>query len=491
MSIEFNNVIPPNEDTSRRDFLRRSGLGFGSIALADILQSENLLAAPSAVSHDLSPKLGHFAPRAKAVIQLFQMGGPSQMDLFDPKPELQRRDGQKHVEDVESFQPGSETNMLMGTPFKFARHGQCGMDFSEMLPHLASVSDHLCMIRSMHTGNNNHPQATRMINTGKIFGGRPTLGAWVSYGLGTENHNLPAYAVLRDPDGYSGGGTTQWENGWLPALYRGTEFRSRGEPVLNLHPAESTSADARKNVLDLIAKLNEKHRQPYPGQTDLEARIRNYELAARMQLHAENLLDISGETAATRKMYGLDNPLTADYGTRCLMARRMVEAGVRYVQLMPPIKPQVMPWDQHRNLQEEIHVIAPRVDQPGAALIRDLFQRGLLDEVIVMWTGEFGRLPISQLKNGRDHNRYAFTTLVAGGGFKAGHIHGATDEIGYKAAEGRVGVNDFLATIMHQVGLNHNRLTYKHNGIEETLTDKKVTDARVVGEVLKSPPEIS
>ncbi len=480
----------PDNGASRRDFLRYTGLGLGSLALVHLMQSENLLASPATASHDLSPKQGHFAPRAKAVIQLFQMGGPSQMDLFDPKSELQTRSGQKHVDEVESFQPGSESNMLMGTPFKFAKYGQCGMDFSELLPHIANTADHWCMIRSMYTGNNNHPQATRMINTGKIFAGRPTLGAWISYGLGTENENLPAYTVLRDPDGYSGGGTTQWENGWLPALYRGTEFRSRGEPVLNLHPAEATPASARKNVLDLIAKLNQKHREPYPAQTDLEARIRNYELAARMQLHAEEVLDISGETEATRKMYGLDQPLTADYGTRCLMARRLVEAGVRYVQLMPPIKPQVMPWDHHRNLAQDMNVIAPRIDQPSAALIRDLFQRGLLDDVIVMWTGEFGRLPISQLKNGRDHNRFAFTNLVAGGGFKAGHVHGATDEIGYKAVEGRVGVNDFLATIMHQVGLDHDRVTYKHNGIAETLTDKKVTAARVVGEILQSPPDI-
>jgi len=473
--------------SSRRDFLRYSGLGFGSLALAHLMQSENLLgdtAAPPE-GYTLRAKPPHFPPRAKAVIQLFQMGGPSQMDLFDPKPELQKRDGQKHVDEVESFQPGSESNMLKGTPFKFSRHGECGMDFSELLPHLASVADELCMIRSMYSDNNNHPQATRMINTGKIFAGRPTLGSWISYGLGTENQNLPAYVALRDPDGYSGGGTSQWENGWLPALYRGTEFRSTGAPVVNLHPTQATSPAARKNVLDLLAQLNERHREKYPGDSDLEARIRNYELAARMQLHAEDVLDLSRETEETKKNYGLDNPLTADYGRRCLMARRLVEAGVRFVQLMPPIVPHVMPWDHHNHLTRDIKIISPRVDLPSAALIRDLKQRSLLDDVIVMWTGEFGRLPITQLADGRDHNRYAFTTLLAGGGIKAGHIHGATDDIGYKSVEGRVGVNDFLATILHQLGLDHDQLTYRHNGIEETLTDKKVTAARVVGEILQ------
>lgn len=475
---------------SRRSFLEQSSLGFGTLAMAYLLQADGLLAAGSATTGapggmDLRPRAGHFPGRAKSIIFLMQTGGPSQVDLFDPKPELQRRDGQNHPGEVESFQPGSQANQLMASSYRFRRHGQCGMDFSELLPYLGGVADELCMVRSMFSDNNNHPQAMRCINTGKIFTGRPTLGAWVSYALGTENQNLPAFVVLRDPDGYTSGGTTLWENGWLPAQFRGTEVQSRGAAVLNLHPHAPLPAGVQQNTLAALAGLNEERRKLYPGESELEARIRNYELAARMQVSAEQVLDYSRESAATRRLYGLDHAFASNFGTRCLMARRLVEAGVRFVQVMVPIG--TGGWDHHSDIKSGLARLCPQVDQPSAALIQDLKQRGLLDSTIVLWAGEFGRLPITQHGTGRDHNRHAFTVLLAGGGFKSGHIHGATDDFGYRAIEGLVSCPSLLATLLHQLGLDHDRLVYRNNGREETLTDAPVTGARVVNELLQSP----
>jgi hypothetical protein len=416
------------------------------------------------------------------MIFLMQSGGPSQVDLFDPKPELQRCHGQRHPGAVESFQPGSQDNRLMGSASRFRRHGQSGMDFSELLPHMAAAADDWCMVRSMYSDNNNHPQAMRCLNTGKIFTGRPTLGTWVGYALGTENQNLPAFIVLRDPEGHSSGGATNWENGWLPAQFRGTEVQSRGAAVLNLRPATPLPAGVQQANLDALARLNEERRQLYPGESELEARLRNYELAARMQLHADRLLDFSHEPASTKRLYGVDDPVTANFGTRCLMARRLVESGVRFVQVMVPVGGGG--WDHHSDIQRGLGRVCPQVDRPTAALIQDLKQRGLLERTIVMWAGEFGRLPITQGGTGRDHNRHAFTLLLAGGGFKPGHIHGATDEFGYQAVEGRISCPSLLATLLHQLGLDHERLSYRHHGREETLTDAAVTGARVVHEVV-------
>jgi hypothetical protein len=418
---------------------------------------------------------------------LMQNGGPSQMDLFDPKPELKKREGQVHGVRVEMFQQGSEANKLLSTPFRFHRRGRCGMELSEVIPHLGSVADDFCLVRSMHTAHNNHTESLVMMNTGKIFQGRPALGSWVSYGLGTVNQNLPAYIVLRDPEGYNTSGTLLWQNGWMPALYRGTEVSTRGAPVLNLHPAQPRSAAEQRENLGLLARLNEEHRRAYPRESELEARIRNYELAARMQLAAGRVLDLSREPAATRKLYGLDNPETAGYGLRCLMARRLVENGVRFVQVLPPVKPQFQPWDAHGNVKTDNEAICAKCDLPSAGLIKDLKNRGLLDSTIVLWTGEFGRLPVSQNGKGRDHNRNAFSLLLAGGGFKAGYVHGTSDEVGYKAAEKPVGVPDLHATLLHQLGLDHNRLTYRHHGREETLTDASLSHARVVTDLLDRP----
>jgi hypothetical protein len=475
---------------SRRAFLQQSSLGLGTLALAHLLHADGLLAAEGKAASpggtDLSPRPGHFPAQARAVILLMQAGGPSQVDLFDPKPELQKRGGQKHPGDVESFQPGSTGNLLMASPFKFKKHGRSGMDFCELLPHLGNVADELCMVRSMVSDNNNHPQAQRCLNTGKIFPGRPTLGAWISYALGTENQNLPAYVVLRDPDGFNLG-TTFWENGWLPALFRGTELQSKGQPVLNLHPPEPLPSGVQRLNLDALSRLNEERRKLYPEESELEARIRNYDLAARMQVHAEQLLDLSAEAPATRKLYGLDNPTTANFGTRCLMARRLVEKGVRFVLVPVPVA--TGGWDHHSDIKGGVPRVCAQVDQPSAALIADLKQRGLLETTTVVWTGEFGRLPITQGGTGRDHNRHAFTLLLAGGGFKAGFTFGATDEFGYKAVDQRVSCPSLLATLLHQLGLDHTRLSYRHGGREETLTDAAVTGARVITDLIARPVE--
>jgi hypothetical protein len=473
---------------TRREFLCQSALGFGTLAMAYLDQHNRCAAADGAtgpsVFVDLQPRVGHFPATAKAVIMLLQAGGPSHVDLFDPKPELARQDGKKYPGDVEVLQPGSQEKKLMASPFKFQRHGLCGMELSELIPHIGAAADDICLVRSMFSDNNNHPQATRCINTGKTFPGRPALGSWISYALGTENQNLPAYVVLRDPDGYNNGGTTMWENGWLPALFRGTEIQSRGAAVLNLHPANALPEGVQRQNLELLAKLNEERRRLYPQESELEARIRNYELAARMQLSAEQVLDISHESSATRALYGLDDPTCANFGTRCLMARRMVESGVRFVQVMAPIRSGGAPWDHHGGIKKGLVELCPQVDQPTAALIKDLKQRGLFETTIVLWTGEFGRLPISQGGDGRDHNRHAFSLILSGGGFKSGYVHGASDEFGYRAVEGRVSCPDLLATILHQMGIDHDRLDYLHHGRRETMTDAPVTGARVVRELL-------
>jgi hypothetical protein len=460
--------------------LRMSGLGFGSIALGAMLSIERASAAQSPPL-DLRPKSPHFAPQARAVIMLMQNGGPSQMELFEPKPDLEKYHGKQHSLKVEMFQTGSEQNTLMKSVFAFKKYGQCGVEMSEIIPHIGGIADDLCLVRSMFTEHANHTEALVMFNTGKIFQGKPALGSWISYALGTENQNLPAYVVLRDPAGYNTSGSLTWTSAWLPALYRGTEFSSQGSPILNLKPARPQPAGAQADDLDYLARLNRLHQRGYPTDGELETRIQNYELAARMQLAAGDLVDISKESDATRKLYGLDRPETQGYGLRCLMARKLVEAGVRFVQIFP--KP-TQPWDTHSKTKEELGAICGACDLPSAALVTDLKQRGLLDSTIVLWSGEFGRLPVSQNGTGRDHNRNAFSLFLAGGGFKAGHVHGATDEVGYKAVVDRVGVPDLHATILNQLGLDHQMLTYEHSGRDESLTDASLSGANVVTQLL-------
>ncbi|NBR83951.1 MAG: DUF1501 domain-containing protein [Proteobacteria bacterium] len=464
---------------SRRALLRAGALGFGALATEAFLAD-----AAGAVVSPFIAKPANFTPPAKSIIFLTQVGGPSQMDLFDPKPMLGKFDGQVHSERVEMFQKGSEANRILGSPWRFQPRGRCGMEISDALPHLASLADDLTLVRSMHGEHNNHGEALVLLSTGKIFLGRPSLGSWVSYALGTENQNLPAYVVLRDPEGYSTHGALLWQNGWLPAAHRGTEFSTRGAPVLHLQPTTPVPPATRQDQLELLAQLNRRHLAEFPGEPELEARLQNYELAARLQLTASSVFDLDAESAATRRLYGLDEPTTRGYGQRCLTARRLVEAGVRFVQVFTPIKPFNQPWDSHRNVDTEIADIAAMTDLPSAALITDLKARGLLDQTIVLWAGEFGRQPVSQNGMGRDHNRHAFSLLLAGGGFQPGRIHGATDDFGYRAVKDKVSVPDLHATLLHQLGLDHRRVTFPHQGRNETLADAEVTGARVVRELI-------
>ena len=467
--------------TTRRAALTSCAMSLSGLALRGMLHAESV--SQPRTSFDMKPRVPHNRPRARAVIQLFQNGGPSQMDLFDPKPELTRQAGKPHPGDVETFQLNNK-NIIFPTQFEIARHGDCGMHFGSPLPEMAKMADDWCMIRSMHTVNNNHPFAISMFQSGKPFFGYPALGSWITYGLGSENQDLPGYIVLRDPAGYNTSGKAVWSSGWMPALYQGTEFNSQGNAVHHLHPSTKRPAALQSRSMALLSKLNQKHRERHPREFELEARIQNFEMAARMQLAAADVLDVSRETAETQRLYGLDNPTTAGYGTRCLMARRLVESGVRYIQLFPPLKPSFQPWDSHGSLKSGIQTIASMVDKPTAALLTDLKRKGLLDEVVVIWSGEFGRIPITEGADGRDHNRNAFTTLMAGGGFKAGYTHGATDEFGYKSIEDRVSVPDLHATIFHQLGIDHTRLSFLHKGRQERLTDPEVTGARVIKSLL-------
>ena len=473
---------------SRRRVLELTSLGFGRVVLSHLLADDGLAShrprPSSAVPayNDLKARQGHFPARAKAVIQLIQNGGPSQMDLFDPKPLLAKMAGQPHPDGVEIHQPGNK-NTLMPTPFEFRKHGQCGMDISEALPHQAEIADKLCFIRSMHTEHNNHLEGLNMLLTCKIFPGRPVMGAWISYALGTENQNLPAYVVLRDPKGYTIGAKQLWANGYLPALYQGVEFNMSGSPVHHLQPFEPLPPGIQRGNLGYLARLNRMHSEGRPGETELESRIENFELAARMQVEAMDVLDISSEPASVRKLYAVDDPVRGPYGMRCLMARRLVEAGVRFVQVTT--RPG-QPWDQHSKLKKSLSKIAAETDQGAAALVRDLEERGLLDSTIVMWAGEFGRLPTTQNSNGRDHNRNAFTLWFAGGGFKPGLIYGETDDLGYKSVVDRVSVPDMIATVLHQLGLDHRKTQYPHGGRLETPSDVTVTGARVIGDLVSS-----
>ena len=471
---------------SRREMLQRAGLGFGSLALAQLFQ-QDLVGGGDNVQ-DLKQRQPHFEPRVKSVILMMQNGGPSQMVLFDPKPELVKRDGQKHTGAIEQFQPGSEGNKLLKMPFPFTKHGTSGMDFASVVPHIASVADEICKIRSMVSGHNNHTEALIMFNTGKLFPGRPALGSWVSYGLGTANQNLPAYIVLRDERAYNTSGTMLWSNGWMSAIYGGTEVATKGTPVLNLAASDTRPEGVDQENLALLGKINRRFQARFKTESDLEARIQNYELAARMQLAAPEILDLSKESGETKKMYGVDqgHDEMSRYGTRCLMARRLVESGVRFIQVFPPGSPNTQPWDAHGNVKTQNEAICKIVDQPTAGLITDLKQRGLLASTLIVWSGEFGRLPISQNGSGRDHNRNACTTLLAGGGVKGGLSYGNTDPLGYRSVEDVVTVHDLHATVLHQMGLSHKKLVYRHHGHDESLTDSRVTDARVVGDILQN-----
>ena len=474
-----------NFEMNRRAFLGFTAGGLGYLALSHLSTLEGVAAGAhhlAKAAHPLAPKPPHHTPRAKAVICLFQHGGPSQMDLFDPKPELNKWDGKDYPGKDLEIHFDKQAGKLLQSPFKFQKHGQTGTELCELLPHTAGIADEFTLIRSMTTDSIDHESALRIIHGGKFQAGRPTWGSWVVYGLGTERQDLPAYVVLSDPGGLPVDGIRNWSSGWLPAIYQGTQIRSSGTPVFNLSTPADIPAAARKNQLQFLEKLNRAHLESHPENTELQARISNYEIAARMQTSVTEALDLSRETVDTKKVYGLDHPhaATANYAKRCLMARRLVEQGVRFIQIYLSGQP----WDTHDKNAEKLKDLCLMTDQPSAALVMDLKQRGLLDSTIVLWTGEFGRLPIAQGKDGRDHNRRAFSLWIAGGGFKKGYQHGATDEFGYKAVKDEVRVYDLHATLLHALGLGHTRLTFPHEGREDTLTDAVVTDAKVVNELL-------
>jgi hypothetical protein len=458
---------------SRRQFLQRSGAGFGALALQSLLSREGLLAADVKPQNPLAPKNPHFEPRAKAVIFLFMYGGPSHVDLFDPKPELAKWNGQPIPvwKKEDAFMGGKTKNVAMASPYQFAKHGQSGMEMAETYPQLARHADSICMIRSMHAESNNHAPALFQMNTGAILAGRPSMGSWVTYGLGTENENLPGFVVLLDRLGAPVNGAMNWSNGFMPAAYQGVPFRSSGEPIAYLTPPKEVSTDRQRARLDLLKQWNTDYAEAYAAESSLAARINAYELAFRMQMSATECTDIAKEPESIRKLYGLDNSVTEHFGRNCLLARRLVERGVRFVQLYSGGNEGPKAWDAHDDLKKNHDLHCAETDGPIAALLDDLKSSGLLDTTLVVWGGEFGRSPVAENGKGRDHHPKGFTMWMAGGGIKGGLTYGATDEFGYAAVENKVAVPDLHATILNQLGLDHEELVYRHTGRNYRLTD--------------------
>jgi len=437
---------------TRRDLLCKAGGGLGLLALGKLLDAQE-----------------HFAPRAKSVIWLFMEGGPSGFDLFDYKPELQKNAG-KRVEGIEAFfgNPGP----LLRSPYSFKRYGQSGAYVCEKYATLAQHVDDIAFLKSCWSESNNHGPAMYQINTGLPRVGFPSVGSWITYGLGSENRNLPGFVVLGNSRGAKGG-PANWGSGFLPSSYQGTLFRATGTPVLNLDRPGDVTAERQRSMLDAAASLNGAHLAAHGGDGELDARIQSFEMAYRMQMAAKELVDFRGESEETRKLYGLDAGVSKPFGEKCLLARRLVERGVRFVQAYINDE-----WDAHDDLRKNHDARCAETDVPIAGLLTDLKRRGLLDTTLVVWGGEFGRLPVSEKGRGRDHNPHGFLMWMAGGGVRGGVSHGSTDEIGYKAAADPVSVHDVHATILHLMGVDHQRLTYLHNGRRFRLTD-------VAGTVLK------
>ncbi|MGD9857910.1 MAG: DUF1501 domain-containing protein [Planctomycetaceae bacterium] len=471
--------MPQSGCYSRRHVLAGSTLSLSSVALAWLLARDEAEARPAKPelepqTYDLLSKPPHHPPRARAMISLWMQGGPSQIDLFDPKPEMAKYDGQPFPGEIQYDNAAQASSKVFHSPWRFAPAGECGMELSELLPHTRSIADDICLIRSMHTGVNNHGQSINALQTGRTIDGRPTLGSWLTYGLGCEADNLPAFVALIDPGQLPVLGVQNWSHGFLPSLYQGTVVRPQEPRILDLTPPAKLSGPVQERSLAFLERLNRRHLERHPGQHDLEARIATYALAARMQTAATEALDIAQESKATQDMYGMHdgNPTTAEYGTRCLIARRLIERGVRFVQVYT----QNQYWDSHGGIIKGLPAACEKVDKPSAALVTDLKARGLLDETVVHWGGEMGRLPVIQNdagrdKIGRDHNTHGFSMWVAGGGFKAGHVHGKTDDFGHKAIDDIVHHYDYHATLLHLFGLDHERLTFPRNNREQTLTD--------------------
>ena len=477
---------------SRRDFLTSTASGVGLVALASLLREQGLLAADAAPANPLAPKPPHFAAKAKNCICIYLEGAPSQLDLFDPKPKLNELNGQKlpdsMTEKVRFAFIQKEGARLLGSPRTFKKYGQCGMDLSDFLPHLGECADDIALIRSMHTEAFNHHPGQLMMNTGVPTFGRPSLGSWLTYGLGSESKDLPGYVVLTAGRGGSGG-VSNWSSGFLPTTYQGVLFRNQGEPVLDLgNPAGLSDAMERKTI-EAIDDLNRERRKTV-GDPEIDSRVASYELAFRMQASAPELIDLSGETKATLERYGVGRPDRGEasrgggagvyhsFAANCLLARRLVERGVRFVNLYHAS------WDHHSDLDKELGFCCGMADQPIAALLKDLKERGLLDSTLVLWVSEFGRTPLGENRagyaavTGRDHHPFAFSLWMAGGGVKGGQVVGKTDDIGWNIVEDPIHVNDFHATVLALFGLDHKRLTYRFQGRDFRLTD-------VAGEVVR------
>ena len=462
--------------TSRRDLIFRAGAGFGALALAALLAEEEARAAPP---DPLAPRRPHVAPRARSVIWLFMEGGPSHIDLFDPKPELQRLAGQplppSFGRPITAM--GTANNALLPSKRTFKPYGKSGIPVSDWYPHIAQHVDDLCIIRSCWADGLNHVGSVCQMNTGSILAGRPSLGAWVTYGLGAANQNLPTFVILLD-DREPIGGPKNWSAGFLPAVYQGTQLRPGETPLLDLAPPPTIGGAQQRSKIDFINTLNRRFGRTRLDDDQLDARIRAYELAFRMQAAAPEAVDLSQESEETRRLYGMDEEPTRRFGTNCLLARRLVERGVRFVQLYCGTGSQ---WDAHTDLEGNHTKMCRISDKPIAGLLTDLKRRGLLETTLVVWGGEFGRTPMAEKGIGRDHNPWGFTVWMAGGGVKGGQIVGATDELGLRAVERPVHVHDLHATILHLLGLDHFRLTYRHLGRDERAT---VNGGEVVTEVL-------
>jgi hypothetical protein len=467
---------------TRRDFLLHSGGGCGALALSWLL-ARDAQGAPGVGkgANPLVERKPHFEPKAKRVIFLFMVGGPSPVDLFDPKPALEKWQGKPLPESfgrpVSQFTKG-DTPLLASTR-TFKKCGASGLELSDLLPHLAQCADDLCLLRSCWGTSTVHAPAMYHLHSGRPTMGYPSLGSWVVYGLGSASDNLPAYCVMPQPEGTPEGGAPCWGAGFLPAVYQGTLFRKGANPILNLTPPPGAGGARQEQMLDLLRQFNQADLRP--GDSDLEARIASYELAFKMQKHAPEAVDLSRESEATKTLYGLDDKRTADFGSRCLLARRLVERGVRFVQLYSGGGPLVTQWDAHDDINSNHEKMCGHVDKPIAALLKDLKARGLLQDTLVVWASEFGRTPMSQGGKGRDHNPYGFTMWLAGGGVQGGQAIGTTDEFGLYASRDKISVNDFHATILHLLGLDHEKLTYPHSGRDERLTD---VAGRVVTKVL-------
>jgi hypothetical protein len=458
---------------SRRQILRKTGCGFGALALESLLGSEGALAGGTAAAGGGGVRPPHFAPKARSVIFLFMYGGPSHVDLFDPKPELAKWHGKPIPvwKSEDAFMGRKTRNIAMQSSYAFQKHGDAGIEIAEPFPNLARCADDLCVIRSMHAESNNHGPALLQMNSGFTLPGRPSMGSWVTYGLGSESSNMPSFVVLLDHQGAPVNGAMNWSNGFMPAAFQGVPFRSEGEPIAYLRPPKGVDAGRQRARLDLLQQWNAEYAGAHPDETQLNARIASYELAFRMQMSAPECTEISREPDFVRRQYGLENPVTRHFGRNCLLARRLVERGVRFVQVYSGGNDGPKAWDAHDNLRKNHDLHCAETDAPIAALLSDLKVRGLLDTTLVVWGGEFGRSPVAENGVGRDHHPKGFTMWMAGGGIKGGMVHGATDEFGYEAVKDRVSVPDLHATILHQLGMDHERLTYRYLGRDFRLTD--------------------